>query len=76
MLCSEVPLNTPKRSPQKPPVHFTALIGVEFIMAYLLLRVSVMPFCCAMTGAAAAAEIRIFIRIDFFIIYLRGINVF
>ena len=56
MLWIDVPLNTPKRSPQKPSVHFTASMGVEFTTANLLLRVSVMPFCCAVAGIRADAE--------------------
>ena len=53
MLCTDVPLNTPKRSPQNPPVHLTALSGVDDTTAYLLLPVSVMPFFCAADGSTA-----------------------
>ena len=46
MLCHSG--NGTKRSPQKPPVHFTAPIGVFFILASWLLLMSVSP--CALAG--------------------------
>ena len=70
MLCMDVLLKMLKRSPQNPPVHLTAVMGVAFIMANLLFCVSVMPSLPAVAVRGSKTVIVIIILTTMFLFCL------